>query len=196
MGVGWRSVARTAAITAAVTSAFWVIFGGWLYYRYVQSERSPVPSVARSDVPPGRLIVPVAGVAPAALTDTFSQARADGQRRHDAIDIMAPEGTPVIAAAPGKVEKLFLSHDGGNTVYERSPDGKTIYYYAHLTAYAPGLAEGAQIARGTAIGAVGHTGNADPGAPHLHFAILATSPERKWYDNAQALNPYPLLGGR
>ncbi|WP_254514772.1 M23 family metallopeptidase [Novosphingobium sp. G106] len=139
------------------------------------------------------LIIPVAGVRPADLVDTFAQARADGGRQHDAIDILAPRGTPVIAAASGTVEKLFLSKDGGNTVYIRSPDGRTLFYYAHLENYAPDLTEGSRIAQGAPIGTVGSTGNADPTAPHLHFAIWSTAPERKWWEEALALNPYPLL---
>ena len=62
--------------------------------------------------------------------------RAGRRRRHDAIDIMAAEGTPVIAAADGKVEKLFYSARGGITIYVRSPDQKWMYYYAHLQRYA------------------------------------------------------------
>jgi len=135
----------------------------------------------------------VAGVSPAQLSDTFSQARAGGARSHDAIDIMAPRGTPVIAVAAGRVEKLLFSPAGGNTAYVRSPDGRTIYYYAHLDEYAPGLAEGQSLQQGSAIGTVGFSGNADPAAPHLHFAVLATAPERKWWDAATAINPYPLL---
>jgi murein DD-endopeptidase MepM/ murein hydrolase activator NlpD len=139
------------------------------------------------------LIIPVAGVRPADLVDTFAQARADGGRQHDAIDILAPRGTPVIAAASGTVEKLFLSKDGGNTVYIRSPDGRTLYYYAHLERYAPDLTEGSGIRQGAPVGTVGSTGNADPTAPHLHFAIWSTAPERKWWEETLALNPYLLL---
>jgi murein DD-endopeptidase MepM/ murein hydrolase activator NlpD len=140
-----------------------------------------------------RLMIPVAGVRRDQLVDTFSQARAQGARHHDAIDIMAPRGTPVIAAAAGRVEKLFLSKDGGNTVYVRSPDGRRIYYYAHLDHYAPALAEGVALPQGAPIGVVGSTGNADPAAPHLHFAVWMTTPERKWWEEAVALNPFPLL---
>jgi murein DD-endopeptidase MepM/ murein hydrolase activator NlpD len=143
----------------------------------------------------GGMIVPVQGVRPDQLTDTFNDARSEG-RLHDAIDIMAPLGTPAIAAAPGKVEKLFLSDAGGNTVYVRSPDRQVIYYYAHLDHYAPGLAEGMQLAKGASVGAVGFTGNANPAAPHLHFAMMTAAPEMKWWEAKQALNPYPLLAGR
>jgi murein DD-endopeptidase MepM/ murein hydrolase activator NlpD len=136
------------------------------------------------------------GVKPGDLIDTFAEARAAGQRRHDAIDIMAPTGTPVVAAAPGRIEMLFLSKDGGNTVYQRSVDGGTIYYYAHLDTYAPGLAEGQSVVRGAPIGTVGYSGNANPAAPHLHFAVMQTTPQARWHESATAVDPYPLLGGR
>ena len=99
----------------------------------------------------------------ASSRDTFTQARAGGARVHDAIDIMADEGTPVIAATDGTVEKLFFSDGGGGiTAYVRSPDQRWTYYYAHLQGYAPGLAEGQKVKRGQLIGRVGHTGNANP----------------------------------
>jgi murein DD-endopeptidase MepM/ murein hydrolase activator NlpD len=134
-------------------------------------------------------------VKPDQLTDTFTQARANG-RRHDAIDIMASEGTPVIAAADGTIEKLFFSKGGGGiTVYERSPDGKWQYYYAHLSAYAPGLAEGQQVKRGQVIARVGHTGDASAAGPHLHFAINAMGPGERWWQGTP-INPYPLLAAK
>ena len=141
-------------------------------------------------------MIPVQGKLPRDLTDTFTAARAGGARSHDAIDIMATEGAPVIAAAPGRVEKLFLSKPGGNTIYVRSPDGRMIYYYAHLRDYVPGLAEGQQVTAGQRLGSVGHTGNASPDGPHLHFALMQTTPEAKWYQPTVAINPYPLLVGR
>src|SRR4029079_1136735 len=111
------------------------------------------PWVAAMEVvasPWGRAL-PVVGIKPDQLVDTYDAARGAG-RRHDAIDIMAPEGTPVIAVADGTIEKLFNSVRGGLTIYERSPDHKWTYYYAHLSAYAPGLSEGQQVKRGKAIG--------------------------------------------
>ena len=105
----------------------------------------------------------------------------------------APAGTPVLAAEAGRVEKLFLSNAGGNTVYVRSPDRRTIYYYAHLQDYARGLTEGQAIVRGQVIGTVGSTGNADPAAPHLHFAVMNTAADAEWWEPATAVNPYPLL---
>lgn len=158
--------------------------------RQVSDSQAMLPAASA-----GRLILPVVGIDPAALVDTFTQARSDG-RVHDAIDIMAPRGTPVVAAASGTVEKLFTSELGGKTIYQRSPDSRFIYYYAHLDAYAAGLAEGQVLRAGATLGTVGSTGNADPAAPHLHFAILKVDPAAKWHQPAIALNPYPLLTGR
>ena len=147
-------------------------------------------------ISPAGLAIPVDGVRTGELTDTYTQSRAGGSRVHNAIDIMAPRGRPVVAAAPGMVEKLFYSKGGGGiTAYVRSPDRHWLYYYAHLDAYAPGLHEGQQVPRGTLIGTVGVTGNANPAGPHLHFAIYRMGPNEKWY-GGQAINPYPLLAGK
>lgn len=150
-------------------------------------------NIARPDPgPAGQLLVPVAGIRREALADTFAQARGRG-RPHDAIDIVAPRGTPVVAAAEGVVEKLFFSRGGGGmTAYVRSPDRQWIYYYAHLDAYAPGLREGQRVRRGDPIGTVGSTGNANPAGPHLHFAIHFMVPADRWWQG-RAINPYPLL---
>ena len=167
--------------------------------RIVPAEApSPLPStpVPRSSQTAawGKLVIPVEGVPSSALADTFTQARAGGARPHDAIDIMAARGRPVVAAADGRVEKLFWSGEGGRTLYQRSTDGKRIYYYAHLDSYAPGLGEGQALQRGQPIGTVGSTGNADESAPHLHFAIHLVRPDEPWY-GGQPINPYPLLVG-
>lgn len=140
------------------------------------------------------LLIPVQGVGATALQDTFNDARAQG-RSHEAIDIMAPAGTPVLAVADGTVEKLFTSVAGGLTVYQFEPTGRYAYYYAHLQAYAPGLAERQALRRGDLIGYVGSTGNANPAAPHLHFAVFQLGPERRWWQGT-AINPYPLLHGQ
>ena len=115
---------------------------------------------------------------------------------------MAPHGTPVIAAAAGTVEKLFHSNAGGNTIYVRSPDRATIHYYAHLDRYADGLHEGQTVTQGETLGAVGSTGTtflnvaASPDAPHLHFEILRTTPDAKWYEPSTSIDPYPILTGK
>lgn len=143
-----------------------------------------------------QLMIPVLDVSAAELTDTYADARDAGERLHEALDIEAPAGTTVVAAGPGTIERLFFSEAGGNTIYIRSADGQTLHFYAHLDDYAPGLREGQTIRRGQRLGTVGSTGNADPSAPHLHFAILRTTPDAEWWEPASALNPYPLLGGR
>ena len=142
------------------------------------------------------LVIPVLNVRPGELSDTFTDSRGGGERLHEAIDIMAPTGTSVIAAAPGEVEKLFQSDAGGLTIYVRSNDGRTIHYYAHLDEYAQGLKEGQKVRRGQRIGTVGSSGNASADAPHLHFAILQTTPDSEWWEPANAVNPYPLLSRR
>ncbi len=142
------------------------------------------------------LLVPVLNVRPADLTDTYSDSRGGGTRLHEAIDIMAPLGTSVVAAAPGTVERIFQSSAGGNTLYVRSTDGETIHYYAHLDKYAEGLKEGQRVRRGQRLGSVGSSGNATDEAPHLHFAILQTTKDAEWWEPANAINPYPLLRGQ
>ena len=137
-----------------------------------------------------RLLIPVVGVTRANLRDTFDERR--GATRHEAIDIAAPRGTPVVAAGDGRVVKLFKSVPGGLTVYQFDPDERFAYYYAHLDRYADRLAEGMLLKRGDPLGYVGSTGNASPAAPHLHFAIFRLAPDRRWWTGTP-LNPYPFL---
>ena len=202
-----RTVASNI-VTAVLVSAFWIVAynmtgkgGGDLTVagdkQVVRTGKNGEVTVAQGVVVgPSGLAIPVAGVKPGQLVDTFTQARAGGARIHDAIDIMAPEMTPVYAAAPGTVEKLFFSSGGGGiSAYVRADDRSWIYYYAHLNSYAQGLAEGQHVARGSPIGLVGHTGNASADGPHLHFAINAMQPGEKWYQGTP-INPYPLLAGK
>lgn len=201
------AIVATAVVTAILTSAFWVFAynivtapeGIQPAGRIAEIDPAGAPEVAIAEglvVGPAGLAIPVAGVKRDDLVDTFTQARAGGGRRHDAIDIMAPAGTPVLAAAPGTVEKLYFSEGGGGiTAYIRSDDKRWIYYYAHLQSYAPGLAEGQRIRRGQLIGRVGSTGNANPDGPHLHFAINRMEPGQRWWDG-EPVNPYPLLAGK
>ncbi len=155
------------------------------------AQPTPVPAPT---LPPGALLIPVSGVVASQLSDTFADARSEG-RSHDAIDIMAARGTPVLAASDGKVAKLFTSVPGGLTIYEFDPTVTYAYYYAHLDRYAPGLAEGRQLRRGDVIGYVGSTGNASEDAPHLHFAIFVLGPEKHWWQGT-AIDPYPRRGGK
>jgi peptidoglycan LD-endopeptidase LytH len=169
---------------------------------------SPVPSVlpeANVTVPPtgptqnvqtpnpGGLIIPVAGVRPDQLTDSFADARSD-TRVHDAIDIMAPAGTPVLAATDGEIVRFFDSEQGGITIYQLSADRKFIYYYAHLQRRADDIKVGDKVTQGKTIAFVGDTGNAGAGNYHLHFSIAAvTDPKRFW--EGTYINPYPLIRG-
>lgn len=137
------------------------------------------------------LIIPVAGVRPDQLLDTFSDSRSEG-RTHDAIDIMAPSDTPVLAAADGTIQKLWLSERGGTSIYQVNSDQKLIFYYAHLSRYADGLTEGKQVRQGEVIAYVGDTGNAGPGNYHLHFSIASISDPTRYWEGTN-INPYPLL---
>lgn len=217
LGDRLRTIAVTALVTAAITSAGWLGFGGRVMTTVgnlavvrrvepvVSAPQPPTPAARRTSTARARLpavrsetsgyVLPVAGVRPEQLSDTFTQARGGGTRVHDAIDIMAPRGTPVVAAVGGTVEKLFTSKPGGLTVYVRSPDRRTITYYAHLDAYVTGLKEGQVLRAGQQIGTVGSTGNANPSGPHLHFAVMKTTPDSNWWEPATAVNPYPLLVG-
>ena len=139
------------------------------------------------------LTIPVPGIRAENLHPDFFDAR--GQRGHEAIDIMAPRGQPVIATEDGRIAKLFTSVPGGLTIYEFDPTEKYTYYYAHLDRYEDGLAEGDSVVRGQIIGYVGSTGNADELHPHLHFAIFLLGPEKQWW-KGEALDPYPALTQR
>lgn len=156
----------------------------------VKSPPRAVPVAAASG-----LAIPVAGVRGDQLVDSFNDPRGGGGRLHHAIDIMAPRGTPVVAAAAGRIEKLFESKDGGHTVYVRRADRAWIDYYAHLDSYAPDLREGVIVRRGQQIGTVGSTGDASPAAPHLHFEIKRMAPGDGWWQGTD-VDPYPVLAGR
>ena len=167
--------------------------------------QAPVPAAATGPLPAVRdpgdaagaqmlaqrpLLVPVAGIAPSRLADNFEQSR--GNRKHEAIDILAPAGTPVVAVDDGRVTKLFTSKAGGLTVYQYDSAGQLTYYYAHLQRYVDGLHEGQEVHRGDVIGYVGSSGNADPGTPHLHFAVFRLGTPPKWWEG-EPVNPYPAL---
>ena len=163
----------------------------------VESTIAPTPTPETEGTPPAEqtssaaLLIPVAGVRPEDLRDTFEAARSEG-RSHDAIDIPAPRGTPVLAAADGRVVKLWQSVSGGMTLYQLDPDNRTVYYYAHLDRYADGLTEGHFARRGEVIAYVGDTGNAGAGNYHLHFSVLIVSDPKRYWDGTN-VNPYPLL---
>jgi len=163
----------------------------------IAAVATPAPVVPvmqmRDSGAPRPMIVPVADVARSAMRDTFDEGR--GTHRHEAIDILVPRGTPVIAADDGVVQKLFTSVAGGLTVYEFDPDQRYCYYYAHLDGYAAGLHEGQPLRRGEVIGYVGTSGNASKDTPHLHFALIRLDPDRRWWKGTY-VNLYPLLSSQ
>jgi murein DD-endopeptidase MepM/ murein hydrolase activator NlpD len=185
--VGWVILALVVIVGALFASM--TRFGG--SGRPRRPSAQPAASVVDEDAV---LAVPVAGVARTGIADSWGDPRGEGGRTHQGTDIMAPGGTAVLAAAPGRVEKLFASDPGGLTIYVRSPGGRWIYYYAHLAGYAPGLAEGQAVARGQRIGFVGDTGDAGAGNTHLHFGLQRMAPGERWWQG-QSVNPYPLLAG-
>lgn len=157
---------------------------------------APPPSPAAvqtpaAEYPAGLLVIPVKGVRRDQLQDTFSEAR-DENRVHNAIDIMAPAGTPVVAAADGEIAKFYDSEAGGITIYQYSEDKKLVYYYAHLQRRDEAINENQFVRRGTVIGYVGDTGNAGAGNYHLHFAISEIADPARYFEGT-SINPYPLL---
>jgi murein DD-endopeptidase MepM/ murein hydrolase activator NlpD len=148
------------------------------------------PAIA--DLRARRLTLPVDGVSRERLIDSFADPRGAGTRRHRAVDILAPRGTPVRAVEAGTIARLDVSAAGGISVYQFDGSERYCYYYAHLDRYALGLKEGAAVARGEVIGYVGTTGNAPRHTPHLHFAIYRLSEAKQW-SAATALNPYPVF---
>jgi peptidoglycan LD-endopeptidase LytH len=187
--LGWTILALIVLVVGGFVSL--LTFG-----RIERRERAAVAAVPTAvTAPAGLLAVPVAGYPRGAIRDSWGDARGGGTRAHHGTDIMAAGGTPVVAAASGVVEKLFASHDGGTTIYVRSPDRRWSYYYAHLAGYAPGLHEGQAVRAGERIGFVGDTGNAGPGNTHLHFGLSRMEPRDGWYGGTP-VNPYRLLAGR
>lgn len=153
------------------------------------------PAVMRAapmaDLVDRRLEVPVVGTRRDELRSMFDEARG-GSRKHEAIDILAPKGTPVVAVEDGTIAKLFLSDAGGITIYQFDPTDRYAYYYAHLDAYAPGLKDGDTVRRGETIGFVGVSGNAPKDTPHLHFAIFELTDAKRWWQGTP-IDPYPIL---
>ncbi|MDP1026086.1 M23 family metallopeptidase [Sphingomonas sp. KR1UV-12] len=186
--IGWIFLALV--VLAALAFGSMLSFGGG-HGAPVPTTEQAVPADPAGDLLP----VPVSGVPRSAIADSWGDARDGGGRAHHGTDIMAPGGAPVIAAAPGRVEKLFHSDAGGITAYVRSLDGRWSYYYAHLSGYAPGLAEGQAVRAGDPIGFVGDTGNAGAGNTHLHFGLSRMAAGEKWW-GGEPVDPYPLLAGR
>ncbi len=140
------------------------------------------------------LMIPVAGVTADKLVDSFDDIRG-GTRHHEALDIMAARGTPVLSADAGRVLKLHNSVAGGLSVYVADPTQRFIMLYAHLNSYGPGLAEGMAVRKGELLGYVGSTGNASPAAPHLHFAIARSDNAKEWWKGTP-LNAFLVWRGK
>lgn len=154
------------------------------YGNFPQAQNSQIIAVSK-------LIIPVANVKKEELADTFTTARSEG-RVHNALDIMAAEGTPVLAATDGKIVKFHDSERGGITIYQLATDNRLVLYYAHLKSRAENLHEGDDVKKGTLIGYVGDTGNSGTGNFHLHFAMwIINDPKRYW--EGTNLNPYQYL---
>lgn len=177
------SVVRGARLLAAV--ALIALTASFV----VPAVDEPAPTVTQDDVDrlrARRLLLPVSGIE---LHDTFAEQR--GEHRHEAIDLIAPTGTPVTAVEGGTIAKLFESVPGGHTIYHLDPSSTYVYYYAHLDRYADTLREGQLVERGQVIGYVGTSGNAGTTA-HLHFAISKVASPKRWWDGTP-LNPYLVL---
>lgn len=186
-----RLTLRTAAITAALMEAGLLL--GLAVYLAV-ADRALVIAFPRRDElrreADAALVIPVAGVRAEELKDTWGAPRSGG-RTHKGVDIFAAKGTPVLAAAAGVVVQRDSGGAGGIALYERGLDGRTVYYYAHLSGYRAGLKVGDLVRAGDTLGYVGSTGNVS-GSPHLHFAVFTVAdPNRFW--RGRDLNPYELL---
>lgn len=150
-----------------------------------------VTAYPADDLRQRHLTLPVQGIKRDELTDTFNEMRGS-TRRHEALDVIAPRNTPVLAVEDGTIAKLFLSDAGGITIYQFDPTSQYAYYYAHLERYADGLKEGQTVKRGQVLGYVGTTGNAPRDTPHLHFAIFKLGEDKKWWQGTP-VDPYSVL---
>lgn len=186
--IGWTFLAGVAGVVIFLAATIRVI-------EPQPEAAAPVAAVAERDVEaPAGLVVPVQGVEAATLRSNWGDARGGGTRGHRGLDIVAPAGAPVVAAADGVVEKLYFSKGGGGvTLYQRVGNG-VMLYYAHLRAYAQGMAEGRRVRAGETIAYVGDSGNAGAGNYHLHFAVARMAPGERWWQGTP-IDPYPLLAG-
>ena len=153
---------------------------------------APATTAAQLEMLSTELVIPIPGVQPSELRDTFHAPRGNGTRMHEALDILAPRGTPVLSASPGRVLKLHNSKDGGLMVYAADSTNEFVLMYAHLDHYAAGLRDGLPLERGQVIGYVGTTGDAPANTPHLHFAIAHPKDVALWWTGT-AIDPRPLL---
>ncbi|ODP38608.1 M23 family metallopeptidase [Sphingomonas turrisvirgatae] len=185
--VGWSALALAAAAIAFLVATVRVI--------EPQPTAPPAAAVPPAQRTSGGLIVPVEGIDVRSLRSNWGEARGGGTRSHQALDIMAPAGAPVVAAQDGVVEKLYFSKGGGGiTLYQRAASGDLMLYYAHLRAYAANMVEGKRVRAGELLGYVGDSGNAGAGNYHLHFAVARMGRGERWWQGTP-VDPYPLLAG-
>lgn len=196
-GVGLRGAVAPAAVADSASGS--AIMPDSVPPRAVGDEpETPTPSgtevvtPADVDLLTREIAMPLDGIDPATLHSNFDERRGGGARRHEALDIMAPRGTPIHSAASGRVLKLFQSVNGGLMVYAADSSERFILMYAHLDRYAPGLTDSTRLARGQVIGYVGSSGNASPNAPHLHFAIARSADVKRW-SRGKPIDPLPVL---
>lgn len=158
------------------------------------AEASPVVASASDEYLRARQIaLPVAGADMSKVDDSFSEPR-DGGRVHRAIDILAPRGTPILSADDGKILRMTTSNLGGISMYAVDPEGRLVYYYAHMDRYNDAMSPGRGIAKGDTLGYVGTTGNAPKDTPHLHFQVMRWPADGKYW-NGDPIDPYEALGG-
>jgi murein DD-endopeptidase MepM/ murein hydrolase activator NlpD len=188
LGTWWTQ--RADALLTSV-STLQTVEGAPLMTQAAPPATTTVSASPIADLRARRLAVPVLGIGRDQLRATFDDPRGDS-RAHEALDILAPTGTPVVAVENGTIAKLFLSEAGGITIYQFDPTGRFAYYYAHLDAYAPELRDGHQVTQGQIIGFVGATGNAPKETPHLHFAIFELTEARRWWEG-NPIDPYAVL---
>ncbi len=115
------------------------------------------------------LAFPVTGKDSRAILSAFGASRAGGRRQHHGVDIFAARGTPVLAAAAGRITRVREGGLGGKVVWQLDRDRGQYLYYAHLDSQA--VVRRQVIEPGDTIGFVGNTGNARTTPPHLHFGI-------------------------
>ena len=161
-------------------------------------EGKPAPALERTSATTGAmssggLLMPIDGVDVETLKGGFAERR--GDRPHEAIDILAPRNTPILAVDNGTIAKLFESKAGGLTLYQFDPAGRLAYYYAHLETYAAGIHEGQAVSQGDVLGYVGTSGNAPPNTPHLHFAVFELDDTHRWW-KGKAVDPYLVFKSR
>ena len=161
-------------LVAVILILCWGLLGPWLKHAVYAMRLASMPA-------PSELAMPVAGVKPRGLRDTWHGARSEG-RKHEGIDIFAKRGTAVLSSTEGIVLRVGTNRLGGLVVWVLGPGGQR-HYYAHLDHYSD-VAPGMRVEPGRVLGFVGDTGNAKGTPPHLHYGV---------YEAGGAINPYPLL---